>query len=583
MIIRNPGFIKALLEGKKLGKEQYEELRNRFQTDDSAICKFMISSGQMSETECGEMWATGFGLAWMALRESLFQPEIVARLPRSFADRHKIIPIYKFGDRITAAVADPTDRIVVDRAEQLCREKFSLVCAFREHIDDAIEIQYGSVDGLMELSEQVDLSSIVAGGGFEISRDDLTRIAGDQAVVQLVRAVLLLAIKENASDVHVAPRENKVSIRFRVDGVLQERMTLGTDVHAAMIARIKVLSELNIAEHRRPQDGRTQLKLASRTVDVRVSIIPSVHGERVVLRILSDTQAKGIPALDDIGFSKRNLTNLRRLSGSPNGILFVVGPTGSGKTTSLFSVLNEINRPEINILTIEDPVEYRLDGASQLQVNSAIGLDFKAALRAFLRQDPDVILVGEIRDLETAEIAIQASQTGHLVLSTLHTNSALQAVTRLMDLGIEPFNVGASMLGVLSQRLVRRLCDSCKEPYVLGDRMAERIFEPDGKPVTFYRAKGCPSCNYQGYRGRIALHEVLVVDEDLQDIISRGGTLEEMRNGAERGGFQDIIYDGLKKVMRGQTTLEEVDRVTLGLRFDSVEEEETVNQVLARR
>lgn len=583
MIIRNPGFIKALLESKKVSQEQYDDLRNRYQADDSAICKHLISAGQMGEVECGEMWATGFGLAWMALRESLFQAEIVARLPRSFADKHKIIPIYKFGDRITAAVADPTDRIVIDRAEQLCRQKFSLVCAFREHIDDAIEIQYGSVDGLLELSEQVDLSSIVAGGGFEISRDDLNRIAGDQAVVQLVRAVLLLAIKENASDIHIVPRENKVSIRFRVDGVLQERLALGSDVHAAMIARIKVLSELNIAEARRPQDGRTQLELASRNVDVRVSIVPTVYGERVVMRVLSDTQAKGIPALDDIGFSKRNLIMLKRLSGSPNGIMFVVGPTGSGKTTSLFSLLNYINRPEINILTIEDPVEYRLDGASQLQVNTAIGLDFKSALRAFLRQDPDVILLGEIRDLETAEIAIQASQTGHLVLSTLHTNSALQAVTRLMDLGIEPFNVGASMLGVLSQRLVRRLCDSCKEPYVLGNEFAARIFEPDGKPVTFYRAKGCPGCNYQGYRGRIALHEVLNVDEGLQDIISRGGSMEEMRIGAERAGFQDMIYDGLKKVMRGLTTLEEVDRVTLGLRFDVEEDEEKISPVLARR
>ncbi|MGB0712889.1 MAG: GspE/PulE family protein, partial [Gammaproteobacteria bacterium] len=542
--------------------------------DDGGICRYVIQASLLEEVEAGEMWSTGFGLAWMALRDSLFQADLVARLPRSFAHEHKLIPIYKFGDRVTAAVANPMDRIAIDRAEQLVREKFSLVCAFQEDIDDAIEIQYGSVDGLQELSEQVDLSAIVAGGGWEINAADLKRIAGDRAVVELVRAVLLLGVKESASDIHISPQEGKVMVRFRVDGILRERLTLGLDVMPAVAARIKVLTDLNLAERRRPQDGRSHLDLANRRVDIRVSVVPTMHGERIVLRLLGDTKSKGIPKLDDLALARENYQTLRRIIHAPSGIVFVVGPTGSGKTTTLFSALKAINRPEINILTIEDPIEYRLDGASQLQINNAIGLDFKNALRAYLRQDPDILLVGEIRDQETAEIAVQAALTGHLVLSTLHANTALQAVTRMVDLGVEAFNVAPAMIGVLSQRLVRRLCDHCKEPYPLPEALAERIFVPDGKPVTLYRAVGCPTCDYQGYRGRLALHELLEMDDYTREVLVQGGGPVALRDAAEKSGFQDIGYDGLKKVLRGQTTLDEVQRVTFAFDIDLTPAEE---------
>lgn len=567
-VVRNIGFVKALLERNILDGEQLTELRTRFQENDAGLCRHIIASGIIDRETAGELWSTGFGLAWMPLQDTLFQQDIVARLPRSFADKHKIIPIYKFGDRVTCAVANPTDRIAIDKAEYLIREKLSLVCSFIEDVSDAIEIQYGSVDGLLELSEQVDLSSIVAGGGWGVGKEELERIAGEKAIIELVRAITLLGIKEKASDIHISPGQDHISVRFRVDGVLQERLTLALDVLPALTARVKVITELDLAEHRRPQDGRTQLDLASRSVDIRVSVVPTVQGERVVMRLLTDEQAQGIPELADLEFSARNLKAIKRLSRSPSGVVFVVGPTGSGKTTTLFSILQEINTPDRNVLTIEDPVEYKLDGAGQLQVNSTINLSFESALRAFLRQDPDVILVGEIRDIETAEIALRAGLTGHLVFSSMHTNDALQAVMRLMDFGVDNFNVAAPIAGILYQRLVRRLCSQCKQPYVVNQKVVEELFEADGEPVTFYRAKGCPVCNYQGYKGRLAVHELFMVDDAAREVINRGGEIKELQKVAERSGMQSFTYDGLKKVLRGLTSLEELRRVSGELYLD---------------
>ncbi len=562
MAIRNTGFIKALLENKVIDGEQLNELRERFQENDAGLCRHLILSGIVDRETAGEMWSTGFGLAWMPLQDTLFQQDIVARLPRSFADKHKIIPIYKFGDRVTCAVANPSDRIAIDKAEYLIREKLSLVCSFIEDISDAIEIQYGSVDGLLELSEQVDLSSIVAGGGWGVGKEELERIAGEKAIIELVRAITLLGVKEKVSDIHFAPGQDHVSVRFRVDGVLQERLTLGLDVLPALVARIKVIAELDLAEHRRPQDGRTQLELASRSVDIRVSIIPTVEGERVVMRLLTDEQANGIPELADLQFSARNMKAIKRLSQAPSGVVFVVGPTGSGKTTTLFSMLQEINTPDRNILTIEDPVEYKLDGAGQLQVNPMIKLTFGTALRSFLRQDPDVILVGEIRDVETAEISLRAGLTGHLVFSSMHTNDALQTIMRLMDFGVENFNVAAPIAGVLYQRLVRSLCSQCKVPYTVNPEVVEQLFEADGEPVIFHRAKGCPSCNYQGYKGRLAVHELFQVNDAAREVINRGGEMKELQAAAIEGGMQSFTYDGLKKVLRGLTSFEELSRVS---------------------
>jgi type IV pilus assembly protein PilB len=346
--------------------------------------------------------------------------------------------------------------------------------------------------------------------------------------------------------------------------VLQERLKIDPKILPALITRLKVMANLDITEKRRPQDGRISLHLPNRSMDLRFSSVPAMFGEKIVLRILGQTTAKQIPDLAELSFSPANLKTLKRIVECPNGIFLVTGPTGSGKTTTLYSVLKWINKPGINIMTIEDPVEYRLPGANQVQVNHAIDLDFSTALRAFLRQDPDVMLVGEIRDLETAKIAAQAALTGHLVVTTMHTNNALQAVTRLVEIGVEPFLVAPSIIGVMAQRLVRKICDSCKEPYTLTPEQADEIFIRDGtSDVIFHRGKGCPQCRNTGYLGRMAIHEIFVINDEMRSYIARGASILEIQKMARAKGFKSMRHDGIKKVLRGLTTIEEVNKVTI--------------------
>jgi len=390
---------------------------------------------------------------------------------------------------------------------------------------------------------------------------DLLESEDDAPIIRLINALLTEAVKENASDIHIEPFENRLVVRFRCDGVLREVLEPQRVLAPLLVSRIKVMARLDIAEKRLPQDGRISLRVAGRAVDVRVSTLPSGNGERVVLRLL-DKQA-GRLDLEQLGMSARSRDAIDLLINKPHGIILVTGPTGSGKTTTLYAALGRLNNKRRNIMTVEDPIEYYLDGIGQTQVNTKVDLSFARGLRAILRQDPDVVMVGEIRDLETAEIAVQASLTGHLVFSTLHTNSAVGAVTRLRDMGVEPFLLSSSLIGVLAQRLVRVLCDECKEPYTAGPADCAAMGIPAGNPPTLYHPRSCPTCNQLGYRGRTGIYELVTLDDTMRAMIHDGASELEMEREA-RGRSPSIRQDGWYKVLEGITSVEEVLRVTQG-------------------
>jgi type IV pilus assembly protein PilB len=382
-----------------------------------------------------------------------------------------------------------------------------------------------------------------------------------KSIIGLCDALLYLAIKERASDIHMEPRENTTNIRFRIDGRLQHVFTIAAALHAPLKSRIKILCNLNIAESRFPQDGRFSVPLGSEQVNFRVSVIPTVFGEKLVLRILALTGKRDFRTLDQMLMSQSILQPFKHVIRNPNGMIFVTGPTGSGKSTTLYAALHEINTPQVNICTIEDPVETRMQGIIQSQVNTSIDLKFSTLLRSLLRQDPDVILVGEIRDLETAKIATEAALTGHLVFSTLHTNNAIQAVVRLIELGIEPYMVAPSILAVLSQRLAARICENCKRAYTPGEEVLRKFFH-DYKEVeapVFYEGQGCPHCRKTGYRGRIAFHEMALITDEMRSLISSGASDAALAEAAKKVGYRPLRYDGLKKVLLGFTTVQELE------------------------
>lgn len=419
--------------------------------------------------------------------------------------------------------------------------------------------EYGSSQTMQmigDMGDEMDLSSIAQ----QLPEpEDLLESEDDAPIIRLINALLTEAVKENASDIHIEPYENRMVVRFRVDGVLREVLEPVRVLAPILVSRVKVMAKLDIAEKRLPQDGRISLRIAGRAVDVRVSTLPSGHGERVVMRLL-DKKA-GRLDLEQLGMAQDSLQVMDRIIHKPHGIILVTGPTGSGKTTTLYAVLTQLNDKSGNIMTVEDPIEYYLDGVSQTQVQPKVNMTFARGLRAILRQDPDIVMVGEIRDLETAEIAVQASLTGHLVLSTLHTNTAIGAVTRLRDMGVEPFLVASSLIGVLAQRLVRLLCPACKRPYAASHAECSKHGLPVDPPPTLFRGEGCKQCNFTGYRGRTAIFELVEIDDKMRTMI-HDGTSEQQLESYARSRSQSIYQDGMRRIMAGDTSLEEVLRVT---------------------
>ncbi len=483
------------------------------------------------------------------------------RLPFGFAKRHGVLVDSLDGDTAVLLVRDGASltamaeaRRYLGRQVRFCRangEDFAarLGSAYQSDSSDAMQVMEG-------LGDTLDLASLADSVP---QTEDLMEQEDDAPIIRLINALLTEAVRSNASDIHVETYEKRLVVRMRVDGVLREIVQPRRELAPLLVSRIKVMAKLDIAEKRLPQDGRISVRLAGREVDVRVSTMPSSNGERVVLRLL-DKKA-GRLDLSQLGMDPATLTALDELIHKPHGIILVTGPTGSGKTTTLYGALGRLNDRSRNILTVEDPIEYQIDGIGQTQVNTKVEMTFARGLRAILRQDPDVVMVGEIRDLETAEIAVQASLTGHLVLSTLHTNTAVGAVTRLHDMGIEPFLLSSSLLGVLAQRLVRVLCDHCKEPYAPDAKQCELFgLDPQAGHV-FHRARGCPDCNGLGYRGRTGIYELVIVDHEMRTQIHRNVAEHELETHARRQ-TPGIRHDGLRNILSGRTTVEEVLRVT---------------------
>ena len=491
-------------------------------------------------------------------------PESVVRpVPIQFAKRHRLLPLREEGDSVVVALGDLEFIGALHDLRVLFRRPVKPRLAPASQILQAINRVYerGSerADDLMEGLADVELDALA----HELEEPkDLLDAADEAPVIRLVNGIIFQALKDRASDIHVEPFEREVQIRYRIDGVLYPVLTPPKVLQAPITSRIKVMAGLDIAEKRLPQDGRIRIKIAGKDIDIRVSILPTAFGERVVMRILDKTVV--LLNLEELGVEGQRLEDLKALILRPHGIILVTGPTGSGKTTTLYAALTRINSRDINIITVEDPIEYQIQGIGQLPVNPKIDLTFAAGLRSILRQDPDVIMVGEIRDLETAEIAIQASLTGHLVFSTLHTNDAAGAFTRLIEMGIEPFLVSSSLLAVIAQRLVRVLCRACREPYLpppetLVDLGLAVEDLPEGH---LYRHKGCPLCMNTGYRGRTGIYELIKVDDAIRELIMRGVDSATIKEGARRRGMLTLREDGLRKMAQGITSAEEVLRVT---------------------
>ena len=547
-----------LLKRKKITTEQLEQAQE-VRKPSERIERCLARLGFIKETDYLEVYGEQLSLPLVDLSEIEIDPALLEQIPSKAVHRYRLIPIDRHNGTIRVATSNPFDLYAFDELRMLTGAKIEMVLAPEEEISRIIKRHYGVAGQTIH--------DMVGDSQVEIIRDDdpdnadLIEQAQEATVVKLVNEILLEAIRERASDVHIEPYEHNLVIRYRIDGVLHTA-NVPPEIqrfHAAIVSRIKILSNLNIAEKRLPQDGGFKIKAQNRDIDLRVSIIPGAFGGAVVMRIL-DKQSV-LYSLNELGMMDQALERFNRLITQPFGIVLVTGPTGSGKTTTLYAALNAIKTDEIKILTVEDPIEYYIDGIQQVQMKPHIGLTFAAGLRSFLRHDPDVILVGEIRDLETAEVAINASLTGHLVFSTLHTNDAVTATTRLLDMGVEPFLVSSSITGVLAQRLVRLICKHCRTEYTpeAAKLPADFPLVPGGK---LHRGKGCRECRHTGYRGRTGLYELLTADDELRQQIVQHKSATEMLLAARKKGMRLMRDDGWAKCHKGMTTVEEILRVT---------------------
>ena len=483
-------------------------------------------------------------------------------VPEEFARQHGVLPLSKHAHSLTVACVNPLELITMDNLSRLTGCEINPVVTTKTDLEQAIDVFYGeasmfktAIDRSYQIAEEETLEEAAE----EIlSLDQLKQAAEETPVIRLVDLVLREAIKQRASDIHIEPFRDKLVLRYRIDGVLYEIAPPAKQLHPAIISRIKILCKLDIAEKRLPQDGSFMMSMEGQTIDFRVSTVPTIYGEKVVIRILK----KSIELLDlkQLGFDTRELELFRKAIRDPYGLILITGPTGSGKTTTLYAAMNEIKSPARNIITIEDPVEYRLDGVNQVQIKPSIGLTFASGLRSFLRQDPDIIMVGEVRDLETGEIGVQAALTGHLVFSTVHTNDAPSAITRLIDIGVAPYLLSSTVSLVVAQRLLRRLCDSCREAYEPLPAIRDRFQITE---ELLYRARSCERCSQTGYRGRVGIFEVMTFDRDLRDLITKGAAAPDLRTTAMRSGMITLWQSGLKKVRAGLTSLEELESVVL--------------------
>jgi type IV pilus assembly protein PilB len=550
---------KGIVQLDQIDRALEEQRRSNHQ---KLLGEVLVELHACTEDQVTESLAQGYGVPYARISPRVADPRVISVLPREFLEKHQVLPLFLVDGVLTVAVPEPANVFLLEEIERVSGYPAQVVAATARDIKATLQAylpddQVFVIDDVIDEVEPQEFK-LIEQKVADIA--DLEQAAGDSPVIKLVNYCIYSAVKEGASDVHIEPGENSLRVRFRVDGRLTEKLCPPPQMHAAVASRIKIMAGLDIAERRLPQDGSIHVMMDQRPIDLRVSTVPGRHGEKVVIRIVDNEKAS--LHLEKLGFSYDTLKAWKKLLTMPNGILLVTGPTGSGKSTTLYAGLHELNKDDVNICTVEDPVEYVMPGVNQFQVNEKAGFTFAGALRSLLRQDPDILMVGEIRDSETARLATQAALTGHLVLSSLHTNDAPAAITRLYNLGIEPYLVGATVGGVLAQRLVRKLCQACKEAYTPTANEKRQIEKQASVVETLYRPKGCARCKNLGYAGRIGIYELLAPDDAMIERISQGAPLAELRDHAKRLGIKSLRADGIEKVKSGITTLDEVYRVT---------------------
>ncbi len=557
-------FLSDILHKKGLISEKDVDRIIKVQKDlGKDLQNIIIELNILKKDEMMIALADEIGVKYVNLNDIDIDPVIVVLIPEDMARRHQLIAVDKNEDKLTIAMANPLDVFAYDEIKIRLGYNIEAVLAYGEDINKALDEVFGVTDEWDQVIGKIENMPVTVIKEEEREADISGVTAGEEApIIALVNLIILRAVKEKASDIHIEPiSEETLKVRYRIDGILHDVMSLPRQIHLAVISRVKIMSDLDIAERRLPQDGRIQVNISGRKINIRVSVLPTVNGEGVVLRILDPVSI--LLELNSLGFSHDMFPKFKSLIKKPNGIILVTGPTGSGKSTTLYTTLNILNSTEKKIMTIEDPVEYKLKGINQVQAKPKIGLTFAAGLRSFLRQDPDIMLVGEIRDKETAEIAVQAALTGHLVLSTLHTNDAPSSVIRLIDMGIEPFLISSSVIGVLAQRLVRKICLKCKKETASTPDIIKILeeYEIDVNKITLYKGEGCSHCKDTGYKGRIAIFELMIITDNIRDLITRNVNTGKLREAAIKEGMCQLKEDGLKKVYEGITTINEVLRV----------------------
>ncbi len=537
-----------------------DQIRSSAAEQNLSFENYLLHAKLITHQELAKTYSLAYKLPLVEfVTEEMADLTLLSKIQFNFLRQNVVMPIL-LHNKITMLVADPLNLNAIDELTMLLDKDATCAIATSGTIIDAIN-RYYPMEGAKSMMEDLVEDTNLLEGGFDLSQvedQDILSMTAQAPVVKLVNHIIFQAVKRGASDIHIEPFEKELLVRYRVDGVLYIAYSPPKRIQSALISRLKIMANLNIAEKRLPQDGRIESKIADKFFDIRVSVLAVMHGERVVMRLLD--KSKAFSSLEDIGLSPHNLKVVSQVIAKPNGIIFVSGPTGSGKTTTLYSILSNLSSPELNIITVEDPVEYQMAGVNQVQVQSKIDFTFAVALRSILRQDPDIVMIGETRDVETAQIAVQAALTGHLVLSTIHTNNAPATITRLIDMGIEPFLISSSVLAVIAQRLVRKLCEFCKEKYSPSQDMIQAIglTQEQANKIIFYKPVGCEKCSHLGYKGRLPVFEVMVMTQALSHFVVERADANVLRAQAVKDGMKLLIQDGIWKIEQGITTIEEV-------------------------
>lgn len=559
--------LEILQENGLLTAEQVDQANNVLKSGGETSLDLLIQSGDVVEEEVLHVLAAQFGMDVVDLEKSHVSDDLKGMIDAATARRNRVVPVSMEGDTLLVALGDPLDFDALDSLRYVLKCHVEGVVAHPKQIQAALERLYPQESDIEAMVDELDddaLQGVSSGLSSDVDGEEEASSEGDAPVIKLVGLIIVEAFRHRASDIHLEPMEKSFKVRYRIDGVLHEVDSPPRRLQSAIISRVKIMASMNIAEKRIPQDGRIQVKVKGRPLDLRVSSVPTNHGESIVMRILDKSNLSlGLPQL---GFLADDQQKFERLITLPDGVLLVTGPTGSGKTTTLYACLGQINTPDRKIITVENPVEYQMTGINQVQVNSEVGLTFSGALRSILRQAPNIIMIGEIRDLETANIATEASLTGHLVFSTLHTNDAPSAVTRMLDIGVKPFLVASSLRSAMAQRLVRCICPDCKETYIPEESALKGLgaaaFELSGKEL--YRGAGCQNCGMSGYAGRKGIFEIFNIDDEIQRMIFEKATARTLRHRARELGMRTLREDGIRKILSGMTTVEEILRVTMG-------------------